>query len=182
MAIYLRIDDKKDYDWLVKVISNWLGTNPNDPRLQLNYEFIAAWDKYLSDNVVNLSEVIKETPEDKLLDVIAKTDLKKVKVKSKPPEPEVTQPKRRGRPPKKETIAAQKHKEQLLRQKEREQKKKDLESDPFRCAEHPTYGGKNRLNRECTKCWDIYKKFHPAEYKTARAAFERNQRKQEKNL
>lgn len=44
---------------------------------------------------------------------------------------------------------------------------------PEVCKVHPYYAGKRAPRGECEGCWTAYKKFHPLEYKTARAKFER---------
>lgn len=171
MTIYLKIDRQKDIDWLQKIIAAWLSADPNNHRLQINFEQISAWDKYLKEGMVSAKEVIENAPEEVVQKIIPPEQIAKL---VKPKKEIVEQPKRRGRPPSKASIAAAKKKEKLLAKKEKEAKQKELASDPFRCPDHPTYGGRNRLSRDCPKCWEIYKKFHPADWKQAWNALQRS--------
>lgn len=170
MALYLRIDHVKDYDWLKRIIQNWLDSDPNNIKLQNNFEFIYAWGQYLESNVVTSKEVTESVNKDDLAKILPPTKRQVKKPSSKP----VVESPRRGRPPSKQTIAANKKKELADRKQEKLDKIKELASDPFRCVDHPTYHGKNRLSRDCTKCWDIYKSFHPQDWKQVWSAYQRS--------
>jgi len=174
MTLYLRIDDNKHFNWLKKIIDGWYNADPNDQRLQINYEPIAGWYKYLNENVVNVSEVIAEVEPEQLPILLDKTHVKKVQKPMKKASPPVDGVKRKGRPPSKQTLAARK-------QKEKAEKIKEKLADPFFCPDHPTYGGKNRISRDCSRCWDIYKSFHPADWKQAWNAFQRTKNKTAQN-
>ncbi len=152
MASYIRIDDKEDLDWLKKVISNWLATDPNHPRLLLNYKFIAAWEQYLA-HAIPAKEVAKDTAKPETL--LTEADV----VKTAPPKP------RRGRPPSKKTTT-----------KTRAKKKPVEAPDPYVCPTHPKYTAKRRPQGECTKCWELFKTFNPMRYDLARADYERSKK------
>lgn len=151
MAYYIRIDEKEDYDWLVKIINNWLAADPNDPKLQLNYIHIFNWFKYL-ENKVSAKEAKEEV--EAPTNLLSESDFKRNSPKPAPP-------KRRGRPPS-------------------VKKKIKPIQDPvtkYECAVHKTYYGKRRPQHDCEKCWSIYKLLNPMTYKKARTDFERARNK-----
>lgn len=163
MTKYLRIDNDDDYYWLKSLVERWLGYDPNNPRLQANIEAILNWKRYL-DNVVPIRDIPK--PDDGEPAAVA---LQPSAVEKK---------KKAGRPAKATTVAAQKAKELKAKQAEKFQKQKEKANNPFGCIDHPTYGGVRRPRTDCAKCWDIYKKLHPSEYKRAVQDFERSKRRQ----
>jgi hypothetical protein len=147
MALYIRIDEREDLDWLKRLISNSLALEPNHPMLLTNYKYLYNWDQYLN-HPVSAKEVSNNTTDPK--EILTETDREKTAPK----------PARRGRPPSAKT-------------KQRAKKKPKEDVDPFQCPAHKTYGAKRRPRSECTKCWELFKQFHPLEYPQARIDFER---------
>lgn len=176
MVLYLRIDDKKDLEWLKLLIGNSLTADPNNQKFQLNFPHLYAWNKYLTENIVTANDIADVIPEKELPTILAKEDMDKVKRKRQiKQQPEA--PKRRGRPPKKMSKAEMQRRTSEQRAKEKQKKIKQLEEDPFKCVNHPTYGGSRRPRTECENCWDIYKHFHPHDWQRVWAAFQREQKK-----
>lgn len=152
MAYYVRIDEKEDFEWLQRVLSNWLSKDPNEPLLQTNYKHIYNWDQYLN-NRVTAKEVAAAV--DNPVVLLTEQDTKKIAPRPKAPP-------RRGRPPKKKPVA----------------KKKVVEPESlYDCVIHKTYHGKRRPQHDCEKCWSIYKLFNRMKYAQARKDFERSQAK-----
>ncbi len=93
MAKYIRIDTNEDYEWLIKVLDNWLNADPNSQALQINYVFIANWRKYL-DNPVSAKEVSEAVPDKKV--ILTEADTKKTS--PKPKKKRTTKSKRKQKP------------------------------------------------------------------------------------
>lgn len=173
MTKYIRVDHDKDYDWLRRIIENWLASDPNSTVLQVNFEHINAWNNYLNNNVVTGKEIVAAVDTQAVTVILPPEKVSKLVKPKEVADP----PKRRGRPPSKASIAAARKKELAARKKQKLEHQKSLAEDPFRCPDHPTYHGKNKTSRDCDRCWEIYKVLHPHEYKVVRAAFERSLRK-----
>jgi hypothetical protein len=139
MAYYIRVDSKDDLDWMTKVLDNLLSKDPNNPTLQINYNFIVNWREYISSPVA-AKEVadITEQPEAILSDgdkkkMAPRPSRKKVDVKKK-------------RTPKEKSSVKQ---------------GKTAPDDIYSCKDHPTYGAKRRPRVDCKRCWELFAMFNP---------------------
>ena len=159
MATFIRVDDIKDLHWLETLIENSLKLNPNNPVLINSYTHLSNWKKYLA-NPVGQKEVIAEAGLEEAKSILSEKALEKLKAKTEP------RPKKPGRPPSAKTLAKK-------AAKAKADKKKEIESDPYRCSSHPTYGGRYKPRTDCSSCWEIFKIFHPLDYPKVRANFER---------
>lgn len=156
MAKYIRIDNDNDYKWLCTVVKNWLNRDPNNTELVVNYVYIKNWETYLS-NPVSVKAVFEEAENPEV--VLVEADLKKVA--PKPPKKITNKKTSKG---KKKVTAAKKASKPIV------------DVDPYKCPDHPTYGAKYRSREDCSKCWNLYKQFHPLEFDKARRQFEASKR------
>jgi hypothetical protein len=154
MAHYIRIDNKEDLDWMSRVLDNLLSRDPNNPQLQINYNYILNWRKYI-ENTVSAKEVslVTEAPEI----ILSEGDKRKMA-----PRPSRTK------------AAVSKKKKKTPASKSSIKQTKVAPDDIYTCVDHPTYGARRRPRTDCDRCWELFGKFNPpAVVKQKRNEFDR---------
>lgn len=143
MSFYIRIDDKADLDWFLRLIQNSLA-NPSTPKLQDNIEHLLNWDRYLRAPVKMKEVVATVVAPEEILSAPDLTAAKKQKVAEQRKEME----RKRASKKKKGAVAG----------KQRKKVPEEVpEVDPFTCSKHSTYHGlRAARNADCDECWELY--------------------------
>lgn len=154
MMYLIRVESQAAVAWLEKLINNTV-SDPNSHAMRVAYNHIETWKNAL-DNKMSEADIL-QIPE---INELIEAEKEKQRQKS--------------------LVELAKAREKLAAKKTTRKKSpaKKSEADPYTCPQHPKYKAARSPRTDCTKCWALYKQFHPLDYQSRRSAFVRNQKKQ----